>query len=268
MFKQIKIQCEKFIVRTIGMTSNGIRMSFRYGFISGKMLDYIYANKPSGKFIIGKWIDRSYLSHPGWEAIRTRKDNLIALLKEAVDLTLKKRDTASLIDVASGPAQYIIDVLKSYEGKAVDAFCSDYDQKWVSEGRQKAIDAGLKNITFAQGDAFSEGGFKSFFGSKDVAVSSGFYDWIVDDQLVRKSMKIIFDVLRPGGYFVFTNQSGHVDLEMVEKIFVDFNKEPLRMTVRPAEQMNQWAKEAGFTIMKTVSDDKKYYSVTLACKQG
>ena len=79
-------------------------------------------------------------------------------------------------------------------------------------------------------------------------------------------MGIIADCLRPGGYFVFTNQSGHVDLEMVEAVFIDFNKQPLRMTTRPAALMNRWAREAGFEIVRSVADEKNYYTVTLAQK--
>ncbi|HOY10849.1 MAG TPA: class I SAM-dependent methyltransferase family protein [Candidatus Omnitrophota bacterium] len=267
MFKRWKIVVVKFLVNTIGRTSDGIEMSFKYGFISGKMLDYIYANRPSGKFLIGKWIDRVYLSHPGWRVIRERKDNLVRALTRAVELTLKEKRRAHVLDVASGPAQYIIDVVKRFPSEAVTAVCRDYDPKWVREGQSKAAAAGLTNISFAQGDAFDANSFKDLSGTQDVAVSSGFYDWIVDDNLIKTSMKIIHDILRPGGYFVFTNQSGHVDLDMVEEIFVDFNREPLRMKTRPAELINGWAREAGFEIVDTAADDKKHYSVTLALRK-
>ncbi|HOY10511.1 MAG TPA: class I SAM-dependent methyltransferase family protein [Candidatus Omnitrophota bacterium] len=267
MFKSLKIIFTKFLVRTIGRTSDGIQMSFKYGFISGKMLDYIYANKPAGKFLIGKWIDRMYLSHPGWKVIRERKDNLVRALTRAIDLTLKGQKSVHILDVASGPAQYIIDVLQRFPADTVAAVCRDYDPKWVEEGTRKAAAAGLTNISFEQGDAFEADSFKEMTGTQDVVVSSGFYDWIVDDALVKKSMKIIYDVLRPGGYFVFTNQSGHVDLDMVEKIFIDFNKDPLRMKTRPEKLINGWAQDIGFEIVDTAADQKEYYSVTLALKK-
>lgn len=267
MFKSLKIIFTKFLVRTIGRTSDGIQLSFKYGFISGKMLDYIYANKPSGKFFIGKWIDRMYLSHPGWKVIRERKDNLAQALTRAIHLTLKEKKAVHVLDVASGPAQYVIDVVKQFPTDAVVAVCRDYDLKWVEEGRSKAAAAGLTNISFTQGDAFEADSFKGFLGAQDVVVSSGFYDWIVDDNLIKESMKIIYDVLRPGGYFVFTNQSGHVDLDMVEKIFIDFNKDPLRMKTRPEKLINGWAQDIGFEIVDTAADQKEYYSVTLAFKK-
>lgn len=267
MVKTMQIRLLKALVNTIGRTSDGIRMSFEYGFISGKMLDYIYANKPSGRFVIGKFIDWCYLSHPGWKAIRQRKDNLMASLEEAIRLARDAGTPVRLLDVASGPAQYIVDTMKKFGAGDVRALCRDYDSRWVDEGRRKAVDAGLKDIRFEQGDAFDEQSFAEIAASQDVAVASGFYDWIVDDEMVKKSMRNICSALRTGGFFVFTNQSGHVDLSMVEAIFVDFNRKPLRMKTRSADLMNTWACEAGFCVMGTASDEHGYYSVTLARKE-
>jgi SAM-dependent methyltransferase len=160
----------------------------------------------------------------------------------------------------------MVDVLSKFRGQPVEAVCRDYDPAWVGEGRDKARAAGLTNLSFMVGDAFDRESFLKFWDREDVVVASGFYDWITDDSFVKKSMGIIADCLRPGGYFVFTNQSGHVDLEMVEAVFIDFNKQPLRMTTRPAALMNRWAREAGFEIVRSVADEKNYYTVTLAKK--
>lgn len=264
--RKLKIKILKFLVKTIGMTSTGIRMSFEYGFISGKMLDYIYKNQPSGKYGIGYLLDKIYLSHKGWKAIRKRKENLEAALARALGEVLKMKGAAALIDVASGPAQYIINVLKKINNNNIKTLCRDYDERWVKEGREKALQSGISDIVFKQGDAFNRDSFNGLFNTQDVAVSSGFYDWITDDELIKKSMKIIHDLLSRGGYFVFSNQSGHVDLGMVEEIFVDFNKNPLKMTTRSADCMNQWAKEAGFEVIQTLSDERGYYSVSLVKK--
>ena len=93
-------------------------------------------------------------------------------------------------------------------------------------------------------------------------------DASTDDSLVKKTMTFIYKSLKEEGSFVFTNQSGHVNMEMVTQIFVDFNQQPLQMTVRSARQMNDWAREAGFQIVRTLSDKWGYYSVTLATKKS
>lgn len=265
--KELKIKIMKVLVKTIGMTSTGIRMSFEYGFTSGKMLDYIYANKASGKYGIGTLIDRMYLSHRGWEVIRERKRHLEQLLEEAIAKVPEDTEKIRMLDIASGPAQYVIEVLKRPAGKPIQALCRDYDLRWVQEGNKKAAAAGLENLSFEQADAFDENSYTSLAQAEDIIISSGFYDWITDDSQIQKTMTMIYKTLKDGGYFLFTNQSGHVDMEMVTRIFVDFNQQPLQMTVRSAEQMNGWAQEAGFQIVRTLSDKWGYYSVTLAVKK-
>jgi len=265
--KELKIKIIKYLVKTIGMTSTGIRMSFEYGFTSGKMLDYIYANKASGKYGIGILVDRMYLSHRGWRVIRQRKQHLEQLLEEAIAKVQKDTQEIRLLDIASGPARYVMDVLKRHTEKSIQALCRDYDTRWVQEGNEKASAAGLENLVFEQADAFDENSYASLTQAEDIIISSGFYDWITDDVQVRKTMILIYQSLKKGGYFVFTNQSGHVNMEMVSQTFVDFNQQPLQMTVRSAEQVNGWAQEAGFQIIRTLADKWGYYSVTLALKK-
>lgn len=266
MFKELKYKALKTIVNTVGQTSDGLRLCSEYGFTSGKMLDYIYENKPSGKFFIGKYIDAMFIRHLGWEAIRTRKDNLSKALSSAIVASLLDKKEVFIVDVASGPAKYILEIMRDYKNEKVSAVCRDIDERWLEEGKQNARGFGLRNIDFIWGNAFDENSFKDLKKQPNIIVSSGFYDWITDDELVKKSFQIIYDNLPKDGYFVFTNQSGHVNLELVSKVFQDFNHKPLKMTVRNAELINGWAKEIGFKIVKTEQDKYGYYSITLAQK--
>lgn len=267
MFKELKYKALKAVVNTVGQTSDGLRLCTEYGFTSGKMLDYIYENKPSGKFFIGKMIDAMFIRHLGWESIRTRKSNLIKGLKSAIEASLSDKKDVFIVDVASGPAKYILEVMNDYKCEKVSAVCRDIDERWLNEGKANAKELGLINIDFIGGNAFDENDFKTLKNQPNIVVSSGFYDWITDDELIKKSFQIIYDNLPKGGYFVFTNQSGHVNLELVSKVFEDFNHKPLEMTVRNAELINGWAKEIGFNIVQTEQDKYGYYSITLAQKQ-
>jgi len=97
-------------------------------------------------------------------------------------------------------------------------------------------------------------------------VSSGFYDWLTDDTKVIESMRIVFDVLEPGGYFVLSNQMAHPKLEFTQAVFTDFNHKPLQMTMRSKEKVSQWLIEIGFKIDKILADGHGYYSVFKASK--
>lgn len=256
----------KILINTIGQTSNGIRLCTEHGFTSGKMLDYIYQNKPSGKFLIGKLLDRIFIRHNGWEVVRIRKNNLVNFLHESINSILVYKNEVYIVDVASGPAGYVLEVMNKYTEKNIFATCRDLETKWLEEGQRKAKTLNIKNIEFKSGNALDTDSFKQLEKTPDIMISSGFYDWITDDELIKKSMQIVYDTLYEGGYFIFTNQSGHFNLEMMSDLFKDFNKDPLNMTVRDAQLVNAWAKEIGFNILKTISDQSGFYSVTLAQK--
>ena len=262
--KKLRIAMTKLLVKTVGKLSDGISISFRYGFTSGKMLDYVYRNKPSGRTFLGKLIDRIYLSHIGWRSIRIRKANLERELKKSIKRVLSRNGEASILDIASGPARYIIDTLSETGGARVKATCMDVDRRWIEEGGKKARELKLSNVNFKKGNAFDNACFGE---NPDIVVSSGFYDWITDNRKVLDSMEIIYRNMKHGGYFIFTNQCGHCDLEMVKEIFVDFNNNPLNMVTRSTQIMNSWAEKAGFRIIESVTDPWHYYSITLAYKE-
>ncbi len=261
----LQIMTLKTVMPLLNSLSDGLNLCNKEGLTSGKMIDYIYKNEPSGKFLIGKFIDKIFISHAGWEGIRNRKENIKKFLQYAITQTECDKDNVFILDVASGPAKYILETLCKYEDSNVKALCRDIDERCLKEAQAKANELNLNNISFKKGDAFLQEDF-NFEQAPDIVIASGFYDWIVDDELIKLSMRLIYQALPKGGYFIFSNQSGHKDMELVSAVFTDFNKNPLRMTVRESKLMNQWAKEIGFTILDTKHDNPGYYGVTLTQK--
>ncbi len=262
--KSLKLFFTKLAIRTVGPWSDGIRLAMKEGFTSGIMLDYIYKNKPSGKFVVGKMIDKIFLEHEGWRAVRQRKDNLCANLEKAIDLTLQSKESVRLCDVAAGPALYMTDVLEKYRDKNVSAEIRDIDARWLEEAQKRADAIGLK-LTHKVANALEKNDFV-FDTTPDIFVASGFYDWFNDAEMIKKSMRLIHESLPENGYFVFTNQSGHVALEMTNYLFKDFNDKPLEMVTWDAALINSWVEEIGFTIVDVRKDEKGYYSNVLAVK--
>jgi len=256
----------KLAIRTIGTWSDGIRIAKKEGFTSGIMLDYIYKNQPSGRFFIGKMIDKIYLGHEGWRVIRQRKDNLCANLEKAIDLTLKSKNSVHLCDVAAGPALYITHVLEKFKDENVSAEIRDIDARWLEEAKKRADAKGL-NLTYRVANALEKSDFV-FDTTPDIFVASGFYDWFNDAQMIKKSMRLVYETLPENGYFAFTNQTGHVALDMTNYLFEDFNNKPLEMVTWDAGLINSWVEEIGFTIVDVRKDEKGYYSNVLAVKNG
>jgi hypothetical protein len=150
----------------------------------------------------------------------------------------------------------------------VEAICRDLDEEALELGRYNATMLGLNSVNFITGDAFDEESLAGLVPKANIAVSSGFYDWIRDDELVKKSMFLIFNILPSGGCFLFTNQAKHVSFELTQAVFYDHQGKPLRMSLRASRLVNGWAEDAGFIIVNTTGDEKSNYSITLVQKPG
>lgn len=264
---RIRIAVMRLFVRTVGRLSDGTRLCLEHGLTSGKMVDYVYRNRPSGKTALGRWIDRRFLEHPGWEAVRARRRNLETLLLEAIAELRRAGRPVSLVDIASGPALYVLSVVAQAGGDDVRAVCRDLDERWLREGDAEAARRGLAGrVRYQRGDAFAAGELAAIEPRPNLVVASGFYDWIGDDDEVRRSFSIVHDVLDSPGEMVLTNQTSHPDLAMVTGVFTGFDRQPLTMRMRPAAQIEGWLAEAGFLVERSLADPGGYYSVTRARK--
>ncbi|MFI4956499.1 MAG: class I SAM-dependent methyltransferase family protein [Gammaproteobacteria bacterium] len=266
MFNDIRYAIYRLFFKTIGQTSTAIRMCFEYGLTSGKTLDYIYKNQPSGTFGIGIVFDKLFLNDPGWVAVRIRRQHLESLMVSSIHDLKEKREKISILDVASGPGSYILSVIQKVGEENLFARCRDYDARWSEEGKAAAEKLNLHSVLFEQGDAFNAEQILSLHPKPNVAVSSGFYDWFNDDNLVKQSMKIIYDALQPGGYFILSVQSNNRRLKLIEAVFLDFNHEALKMTMRPVETIQSWLRILGFDVQETLTDANNFYSVIKAQK--
>ena len=137
---RLKILLTKLTVKTIGRSSRGIRLVNKVGLTSGIMLEYIYNNHPQGSWLIGKYVDKIYLSHPSWEDIRIRKSNLESYLVEAINIQRELKRKPVILDVASGPARYILDTLSREGMDDVEAICQDLDENALNIGNDNAAE--------------------------------------------------------------------------------------------------------------------------------
>ena len=256
----------RILLRTVGRASDGIRLCLDDGLTAGTTLDYVYRNRPSGRGWLGRAFDRAFLESPGWQAVRERRANLEALLAEAVMTIRAQGRKVSLLDVASGPGAYGLAVLERVGPEGIVARCRDLDEAGLARGRAEAARRGLDGVTFERGDALDEEGILALRPRPNVAVASGFYDWITDDEVVRRSIAIVAEALEPGGCFVVTNQAAHPDLAFVSAVFTDFHHQPLRMKMRPAALVESWLTAAHLAVEITRTDERGYYSVTRARK--
>ncbi len=204
---RLRLRMLRLLVHTVGRLSDGINLACRDGMTAGTTLDYIYRNRPSGRSMVGRRLDRIYLSHKSWQAVRERMTLLCEVLAQSVRQMCLRTPSASagsssrtpgaiagaalLLDIASGPARYVLDVLDELRGLPVRATCWDLSESSLQQGRQLARDRGLGNITYQFADAMDESYYRSLPQPPEMIVASGFYDWFNDEQEFRRSLTLV-----------------------------------------------------------------------------
>ena len=259
----------RLMMRTAGKASDGIALGFRRGFDSGEMLDYVYRNRASGRFLIGRVFDRFYLNSIGWKAIRARKQLLKRILRAEISARRAAGQTVSIADVASGPGLYLLELCRELglKGGGVTVLCRDLDESGLRAGRAAAGEAGLAALVrYETGDACDPGALAAITPQPDIVIVSGLYELFIDPGPIRRSMAGIHSILKPGGTLVLTTQVSHPQLELIENVLVNRDGEPWRMICRPAAEAEAMAVEAGFAVRRTELEPNGLFAVTVCGK--
>jgi SAM-dependent methyltransferase len=265
----IKWSIMRTLFSTIGRTSQGIRLGYTYGFDSGTMLDYVYCNQAHGVLGLGRLIDRAYLEAIGWRAIRARRVLLKRLLKQEVEGNRARDLPVRVLDVAAGPGRYLQELVQECGPERNDLFvlCRDLSMDGLMQGARRAEEAGLQNIFYERGNAFEPAPTDAILGgAPNIIVVSGLYELILDDQLIQNSLTRLYTLLAPGGVLYFTTQTHHPQLEFIANVLPNRDGEPWIMKCRCAEQLETWARVAGFNNIHSQLEEVGLFAVTTARK--
>ena len=251
------------LMRHFGQTSDSIRLGFQRGFDSGEMMDRIYHNQPSGRYGVGQFMDWVYLNQIGCKGLRGRKHLLKAALRQAIDEQRALGKSPVIVDVASGPATYLVEALAEDGGSNVQAICRDLDKNGLHRGRELASRYGLGNVRYEHANALDAASLSAVHPRPTIAVSSGFYEILLDDELIQRSMQLIHDLLPPDGVFIFTTQVNHPQLKLIAAL-PNRDGQPWIMKNRSVSLVEGWARVAGFSNVKTALEPHGLFSVSVA----
>ncbi len=259
--KNIWVMIKAVSIKSFGRLSNGIRLALKHGLTSGVMLEYIYDNKSRGISLLGKWIDRLFLNCSDLQALRVREHNV----KEYIQEFLKENKfSLKVIDIACGFSRYMREALFAGNLKQLDLILVDTDDSYRAVVKKSFSDIGVL-VRYENKSALDES-FLQSLSPANLVVASGFYDWIIDDTVVQKSMGLVGSILSKSGVFILTGQSKNSDLLLMRYAFTDFNHNPLLMKMRSSDEMIQWLTVAGFKIQRCDTDKKGYYYTIKAVK--
>jgi 2-polyprenyl-3-methyl-5-hydroxy-6-metoxy-1,4-benzoquinol methylase len=228
------------------------------------MIDYVYKNKPSGRFGVGTLIDWAYLNSVGWRGIRLRKLLLMRYLKKVVHNHLQIKPHVKYLDIACGGAEYDIEVLEQFEASQIDVELRDYKTENIEKAAQNANAHRLKSIQWKQADAFNPANYGDHW---DIVVASGFWEIIDEDALIKGCIANIATSLNPGGSLVFTIQPYHPQLEMAARALTSNTGKPWVMRLRSLDLYKQWLNEAGLEYVSHEMEQNQIFGVVEARKK-
>jgi alpha-beta hydrolase superfamily lysophospholipase/SAM-dependent methyltransferase len=254
----------RFGLKTVGRLSDGIKLGWEAGFDSGRMLDYVYENKPRGCTPLGRAIDRAYLNSIGWRGIRVRKENLQKVLREAIQRAHQEGRPVRLLDIASGPGRYVLEAVRERADIPMTAMLRDYQPENVTAARRLAEKLGLKNVTVMPGDAFDRVSLAAIEPKPTIGIVSGLYELFPGNESVMNSLRGLADAIEPGGLLVYTNQPWHPQVEFIARVLTNREGKPWIMRRRTQAEMDELVQRAGFEKLRQEIDPWGIFSVSLA----
>jgi hypothetical protein len=249
-----------FFLRKMGIFSEGIRIGYKYGFDSGMIMNYVYENMPSGRFYIGKVLDRAFLNQITCKAFRAIKE----IQKNMIKGYLRERDGkyTFIVDLASGKADYIYDALRETNADA-RALLRDVDETTLKKSRDIAERLNLLNkVSYELGNALDAESLKKIDTKPHLVVETGLYGIIHDDELIRRHFSELKDILNPEA-ILFNVQTYNPQIELIARVLKNRSGERCVWHLRPVELVIGWAEKAGFIKDQITIDPYGIYAVVL-----
>jgi hypothetical protein len=228
------------------------------------MLDYIYENRAQGVTPLGRLIDRIYLNAIGWRGIRVRR----ALLEQALRWTIEQTHAAGqpvcLLDIASGPARYVLETIHQLSTIPISAVLRDYRQENLDAAARLRDQLGLTDVTLTTGDAFDRASLGAVTPRPTIALVSGLYELFPDNERVLRSLRGLADAVEPGGYLLYTNQPWHPQVEFIARVLTNREGQPWIMRRRTQAEMDELVRTAGFEKVSQEIDPWGIFTVSVA----
>jgi len=190
-------------IRLLGRYSEGLRLAAQHGPRSAVLFEYAYENTPNGHGTVGRWIDRTFLSLWGWNGIRQRIQTTKELLTEIVAQRRTVGQTSNILDVASGTARYLRELVHEQGSSDLTIACRDRDPRQVMYGRELVQSEHLRDFSFSVGDATDGSSYLTDI-DPDIILAVGLFPYLREDVAVRRIMQLAFQHLKPGGCFICT----------------------------------------------------------------
>lgn len=254
----------RWLMNGPGRLSRGIRVGRKHGYDSGIMLDYVYQNLAQGLTPLGRLIDRFFLNAIGWRGIRVRRMLLEKTLQLLIEQTHAAGRPVRLLDIASGPGRYLLETIHVLRTIPISAVLRDYKQENLDAAARLRDELGLTQITLARGDAFDRLQLAAVTPRPTIAIVSGLYELVPDNEPVLRSLRGLADAIEPGGHLIYTNQPWHPQIELIARVLSNREGRPWIMRRRTQAEIDELVRSAGFEKISQEIDPSGIFTVSAA----
>jgi hypothetical protein len=191
---------------------------------------------------------------------------MIAATKAKIALLQEKGEKVRILDIAGGPARYLIEIAEAYP--EVEVQVRDYQEQNVQEGRALAKERNLSNITYVQSDAFDAENYDTQGYRPNIVIISGVFELFEDNDLIGVAMDGVASIIEEEGYLLYTGQPWHPQLEQIANVLGNHRQEKWIMRRRSQYELDYLFGLRGFEKERMSIDDWGIFTVSSAQVKG
>ncbi|AZA77988.1 alpha/beta fold hydrolase [Chryseobacterium sp. G0186] len=233
----LNFKLQKLSLGKIGKISNGMAIGLKYGFDSGASLDYVYQNEPKGKFGFGKMMDKNYLNAIGWKGIRIRKQHLLQLLEQKIQILKHQGRAVKILDIAGGTGNYLFDIKERYP--EADIVINEFVKSNIDIGEKVIKEKNYQQIRFTNFDCFDPETYKKLDFEPNITIVSGILELFGDNEMASKAIRGIVSIAEKNSYIVYTGQPWHPQLKMIAYVLNNHQNKDWIMRRRSQKELDR-----------------------------
>jgi hypothetical protein len=243
--------------------SEGARIGHRHGFDSGPFMAHVYADRAAGRTPLGRRLDRRLLDRATCQAFRDIRGLAEAAVVEAIEAAGERPVVA---DLAAGPSPYLLHALARHPGAR--AVLCDTDAAALEQATAAARALGVQDrVTTRRASAFDRAALAGLQPRPDVVCELGLYGIYHDDALIERHFRDLAQTVAPG-QIVCNVQVDNPEIEYIARVWRNAAGERCVWRLRPQEQIEDYARAAGYEPASVTADRHDIYRVMRFVRRG
>jgi len=236
--------------------SEGTRIGHRHGFDSGPFMAHVYADRAAGRTRLGRRLDRRLLDRATCQAFRDIRGLAETAVLEAIDAAGERPVVA---DLAAGPSPYLLHAL-TRRPHATAILC-DVDSAALDQANASSRALGVQDrVTTRRASAFDRAALTALRPRPDVVCELGLYGIYHDDGLIERHFRDLGETIAPA-QIVCNVQVDNPEIEYIARVWRNAEGERCVWRLRPQEQIEGYAREAGYEPASVTADRNGIYRV-------